>query len=274
MVNIAVLKIGNIGVAPLFEFLFDERAERENITFRVFGSGSKMIYDNAKENIEVITTWKPDLIVFITPNAGLKVPKQIIEELRNVAPLILVSDSPALKSVDWFESKGNVGYILITGDPMIGARREFLDPTEVALFNADVIKVLSNTEVFKFVYKIVDNTIATIEKQSLVLPKVIINSDYLMANLSLNNPYAKAKAIAAYKMAELVGKINIEACFKVQEWKKYTLLTAIAHEVMLTAAKLSEEAREIEKSNDTVVREPHDTDGSILKKIKLLDKPK
>jgi methylenetetrahydromethanopterin dehydrogenase len=43
--------------------------------------------------------------------------------------------------------------------------------------------------------------------------------------------------------------------------------------MMRTAAKLADEAREIEKRNDTVFRTPHSRDGSTLSKFKLMDKP-
>jgi len=44
--------------------------------------------------------------------------------------------------------------------------------------------------------------------------------------------------------------------------------------MMKIASKLAEEAREIEKSNDTVFRNPHAKDGRILSKIRLMEKPK
>jgi methylenetetrahydromethanopterin dehydrogenase len=49
-------------------------------------------------------------------------------------------------------------------------------------------------------------------------------------------------------------------------------LLAAAHEMMRTAAILCDEAREIEKFNDTVVRRPHHAKQHFLKKIGLYDK--
>ena len=49
-------------------------------------------------------------------------------------------------------------------------------------------------------------------------------------------------------------------------------LLAAAHEMMRTAALMCDEAREIEKSNDTVIRRPHHTNQNLLSKIKLYDK--
>ena len=41
--------------------------------------------------------------------------------------------------------------------------------------------------------------------------------------------------------------------------------------MMRIAAKMVDEAREIEKANDNVTRRPHKKDGSRLEKQKLLD---
>ena len=60
----------------------------------------------------------------------------------------------------------------------------------------------------------------------------------------------------------------------VKEREKYILVVASAHEMIRYAAKLVEEAREIEKSLDTVSRKPHGSDGRILDKKKLIEKPK
>ena len=57
----------------------------------------------------------------------------------------------------------NLGYILIQADAMIGARREFLDSTEMALFNADVLKVLSITGTLRLVNRVIDEVITQIK---------------------------------------------------------------------------------------------------------------
>jgi methylenetetrahydromethanopterin dehydrogenase len=43
--------------------------------------------------------------------------------------------------------------------------------------------------------------------------------------------------------------------------------------MMRAAAQLAIDAREIEKSNDSVFRQPHVKDGSLKKKTKLYEKP-
>jgi len=50
-------------------------------------------------------------------------------------------------------------------------------------------------------------------------------------------------------------------------------MVAAAHEIMRTAAKLADEAREIEKSQDKVLRRPHFKDGKIGTKRSLMEKP-
>ena len=42
---------------------------------------------------------------------------------------------------------------------------------------------------------------------------------------------------------------------------------------VLASAKLADEAREIEKANDSVLRRPHAKDGRLISKTKLLEKP-
>ena len=85
------------------------------------------------------------------------------------------------------------------------------------------------------------------------------------------NPYAKSKAIAAYSIACQVSSMNVRACFKTKDYHVYIPLVSAAHEMMSAASKLAYEAREIEKSNDTVVRTAHRRNGSILYGTSLND---
>ena len=54
----------------------------------------------------------------------------------------------------------------------------------------------------------------------------------------------------------------------------YIPAVAAAHELLRAAARLADEAREIEKQNDTVLRTSHGSSGKASKKTKLLEKPK
>jgi len=50
-------------------------------------------------------------------------------------------------------------------------------------------------------------------------------------------------------------------------------VVSAAHEMMREAARLADEAREIDKAEDMVFRTPHNNEGAVLQKRKLLDKP-
>jgi methylenetetrahydromethanopterin dehydrogenase len=51
-------------------------------------------------------------------------------------------------------------------------------------------------------------------------------------------------------------------------------MVAAAHEILRSAAILADDAREIEKYGDSVLRTPHESDGKITSKTKFADKPK
>lgn len=275
MLRIGVIKVGNIGAAPLLEFLFDERAEREDIDIRVVGSGSKLLPEQAEEVTKKLLEFEPKLVLVISPNAALPGPGKIRELLTaEKMPAVVISDGPGTKAVEDIEAKG-MGYIIIPGDPMIGARREFLDPLEMALFNADVISVLAITGVFSIIYQELDKVIDQIKKnEDPTLPKIIVSSEKAIAAADFQNPYAKAKAMAAYEVAKQVAGLNAAGCFKIKEWERYVQTVTAAHEMIRMAARLANESREIEKYGDHLLREPHHDDGRILKKRKLMQKPK
>jgi methylenetetrahydromethanopterin dehydrogenase len=274
VVRVGLVKLGNIGSAPLLEFLLDERAERYDITVKVVGSGAKIAVGDSEEIVSQILSFKPDLAVVVSPNAGLPGPTKVRNLLSNSrVPIIVVSDGPTKKSVKTLEENG-FGYLIVEADSMIGARREFLDPTEMALFNADLIKVLSITGAFNVLRLAIDEVIETCRKGAqLKLPTVIVDKEVATKAAGFSNEYAKAKAIAAYEIARNVAGLTVEGCFVVKEWDRYTRLVAAGHEMMRVAAKLADEAREIEKGQDLVQRTPHHNDGTILWKTKLIEKP-
>jgi methylenetetrahydromethanopterin dehydrogenase len=70
-----------------------------------------------------------------------------------------------------------------------------------------------------------------------------------------------------------VAEINALACFVEKESEKYIPLVAAAHEIAQAAARLAEEAREIEKYNDSVSRKPHAKSGKLKNKTKLMLAP-
>ena len=274
-VKVGFLKLGNIASSPMLEFLLDERAEREDIDVRVVGSGAKLGPSQAEEIAEKLLELNPDLVILTSPNASLKGPMKAVEKIAGAGkPLIVVSDPPALKAKERYEELG-VGYIIVEADSMIGARREFLDPAEMALFNANAISLLACSGALNLLFNEIDKVIDSIKKgEKPELPRIKVTAKKAVEAAGFQNPYAKAKAMAAYEMAKNVAPITVKACFMEKDWEKYTLLCAEAHELMQAAAALALEAREIEKYGDTLRRTPHYDDGTILDKRKLIEKPR
>ncbi len=274
MVRIGFLKVGNIATAPMVELLLDERAEREDMEVRVLTSGANMGSKQSEEVARNMLALKPQLVFVMSPNAATKGPTKAREVFSEAGiPTVVVSDGPK-KLLEELGEKG-MGGIIIEADAMIGARREFLDPIEMAVFNADTIKVLSVTGVFNLVYKVIDDLIEQLKAgKKPKLPLLNVTRKKAIKAAGFTNPYAEAKAAAAFEMARRVGNLTTEACFKEKDWEVYTALCAAAHELMRSAAILADEAREIEKFGDSVLRMPHFDDGSILKKRKLIEKPR
>ena len=274
MVRIGFLKVGNIATAPMVEFLLDERAERKDMEVRVLTSGANMGPKQSEDVAKSMLALKVDLVFVVSPNAATKGPTRAREVLAEAGiPVVVVSDGPK-KLLEELQEKG-MGGIIVEADSMIGARREFLDPIEMALFNADAIKVLSATGVYNLVYKTIDALIEQLKAgKTPELPLINVTRKKALKAAGYTNPYAEAKAAAAYEMAKRVANLTTQACFKEKNWEVYTALCAAAHELMRSAAILADEAREIEKYGDSVLRMPHFDDGSILKKRKLVEKPK
>jgi len=275
IIKIGVVKCGCIGTAPLLEFLFDERADRVDLDVRVVGSGAKMGAAQAEEVAKKILDFNPDLVIIISPNAALPGPSKAREILaQSNIPTIVISDQPGKKAVKDIEGK-NMGYFIIPADAMIGARREFLDPVEMAIFNANLIKVLSVTGVFSIVYREIAKVIDQIKRgEKPELPRIIINKETVVKAAGFQNPYALAKAMAAYEIARNAADLTVEGCFVIKEMERYVPIVAAAHEMIQIAAALAEEAREIEKYGDHLLRMPHHKTGEILTKRKLIEKPK
>lgn len=270
-VKVGVFKCGNIGSAPLLELLLDELADREDISVRSVTTGAKMLVEEVEEALQKIFDFNPNFIIFISPNPAVQGPTRAREIfLEKKTPSIFISDAPGRRLKEEFEKNG-FGYIIVMGDPLIGARKEFLDPIEMAVFNSNVIKVLAITGVYKIIYHEIDKVIHGF-KVGLKpeLPKLIIDTDNIRDSSDFKNPYAKAKAMAAYELTKKIAEINTRACFMEKEKEKYIPLVACAHEIAQVAANLAEEAREIEKYADTLVRRSHSKDGRLKVKEKLM----
>lgn len=273
--RICIAKLGAIGTAVLLEYLLDERAER-NLEVRVVTGGAKMGEREAEEVAKKVLELNPDMVVVASPNATLPGPTKLREILRDAEkPVIVVSDSPVKKICEKLEEDG-FGYIVITADSMIGARREFLDPSEMALYNSYMLKVLSATGALRVVQLALDRCIESFETgnvENVELPHIVVDAWRAVEGGEFSNPYALAKAFAAYSIAEKVSTITTKACFVEKKMERYIPMVTAAHEMMRYAAKLADEARELEKSGDSVLRTPHAKDGKILRKRKLMEKP-
>ena len=274
VVRVGFLKLGCIGSALLLEFMLDERAERQDIDVRVVGAGAKLGTEQAEDAAKRMLEFKPQLVVLTSANATLPGPKKAREIIKAAhIPLLVVSDSPAKKAVQELEQQG-FGYVIVEADSMIGARREFLDALEMVLFNLDVTRVLAITGALNLLTTEIDRAIESIKKGGEVaLPKIVVDKEKAIKAAPFSNPYSATKAMAAYEMARRVADLSVEGCFVVKEWERYTQIVSAAHEMMRQAARLADDAREMEKSQDAVSRTPHYDDGSILKKRKLAEKP-
>jgi methylenetetrahydromethanopterin dehydrogenase len=274
IVKVGVVKCGNIGSAPLLELLLDEVGDREDIRTRTVGTGSKMLAEETENALERIFDYNPDLIVFVSPNPSVQGPTRAREILaEKKIPCVFICDAPGKRVKEEFEKYG-LGYIIVMGDPLIGARREFLDPTEMAVFNSNVIKVLAITGVYRMIFREIDRLVHGYKAGlSPKLPTLIIDTDNIRDQSDFKNPYAKVKAMAAYELTKRLAEINTRACFVEKEKENYIPLVACAHEIAQVAARLAEEAREIEKYGDTLVRRPHGRDGRPKVKDKLMLSP-
>lgn len=273
-VKIGIFKCGNIGTAPLLELLFDELADREDISVRTVTTGAKMLAEEVEEALPKIFDFNPDFIIFVSPNPAVQGPTKAREKLfEKKIPSMFISDAPGKRLKEEFEKQG-FGYIIVMGDPLIGARKEFLDPAEMAIFNSNIIKVLAITGVYRMIYQEIDKVIHCFKEDlTFELPRLIIDTDSIRDNSDFRNPYALAKAMAAYELTKKIAEINTRACFMEKDKEKYIPLVACAHEIAQVAANLAEEAREIEKYADTLVRRPHSKEGRLKFKEKLMLSP-
>ena len=273
VVKIGIVKSGNIGTSPVLDLLLDERADRPNIDVRVFGSGAKMNPEQVEDVVPKLDQFDPDFAIFISPNPGAPGPARARELLSEKdIPAIIIGDAPGKGKKDEMDEQG-LGYIIVMSDPMIGAKREWLDPTEMAIFNANILQVLAETGALRLVQQTLDAVIAAADAgEEIELPKLIITAEKAAEAGEFSNPYAKAKAIAAYEMAGSVAGLDMKGCFMTKGFENFIPLVAAAHEIAGAAAKLAQEARDIEKANDTVLRTPHMKEGNPGRKTDLICK--
>ena len=281
--KLGVLKLGCIGAAPLLDLLLDERADREDLEVRAFTCGAKLDPESCAEPTAAILAYQPQLLLLVSPNAALGGPANSRKAITAAGiPLITLSDGPSKKAFFKKNDEGKQvmsvpdgqGFMIFAADSMIGARREFLDPTEMALFNADVIKVLAATGVLRLVQTELDRVIESIKAGNApTYPRITVTPEKAVAAGGFGNPYAAAKAYAALSVAESTSAITADGCFKEQDPARYIRMVAAGHEMMRSAARLADEARELEKGADSVLRTPHAGTGAVRRKTRLDAKP-
>ena len=272
-VRVGIVKLGNLGTSRYIDLILDERADRD-IYVRTVGTGAKLGEPEADEAVKEILTFKPQVCIVISPNGALPGPTKARDAIKAAGvPVIVISDVPLMKVKDDLKAKG-FGFFIVKADSMIGARRQFLDPTEMVLFNANMTKVLTETGVVRLIQKELDAVVAALAAgQAPTLPTIVIDAAKAVPAAGYKNPYAQAKAFAAYAMAEKVGDLDLLGCFMQKEMEQYIITVASAHELLIAAAKLCDEARELEKATDAVMRTPHAADGKVLSKTTLVSKP-
>ena len=275
VIKFGIIKVGCMGSLPLLEFLIDERADREDVDVIVCGSGAKLGLKQCETVTKLMISQNPQFVILIGPAQQAPGPKHARKLLVEAGiPTLVISDGPARKLIKDFET-GGVGYFIIDADAMIGARREFLDPIEMILFNSDMLKILAVTGVLQLITNEIDQLIQAVKEDApLKLPHILVTKEQAIEVSSLSNPYAKTKAMAAYEIAKRAATINSQGCFRVTEWQHYTALVASGHELIRDAARMADEAREIDKAGDQVKRSPHYPDGVVGKKVRLIEKPR
>jgi methylenetetrahydromethanopterin dehydrogenase len=277
VVKVGVAKLGNIASGVMVELLLDERADREDMQTFMATSGTKLQPEDVDRVVKNLIAYGPDFAIVVSPNGVLPGPTGAREALAAAGiPVVVITDDVTTKK-EWADLKESAfGYIIQKADAMIGARREFLDPIEMADYNGNLVKVLSVTGAFRKMQleldKVIDQVKAGKKGAELVLPKLVVTSDKAVKD-EFTNPYAYAKARAAFEIAAAVAMVNVKGCFMTKGFENYVPIVASAHEMMRVATILCDEAREIEKGVDGVVRKPHKNDGTLVSKTKLISKP-
>ncbi|MHA1686136.1 MAG: F420-dependent methylenetetrahydromethanopterin dehydrogenase [Candidatus Heimdallarchaeaceae archaeon] len=271
VVRIVFVKIGNITLTTLLDIMLDERASRTDIEVTVFSSSTKLKEQDAERLLSLINKVEKDLIVVISPNANLPGPQKLVSELQDAVPLIIISDAAKKELRESWKEKG-IGYIIAPFDPMIGAKRDFLDPAEMGIFNGQIITIFSVTGVFTFITKELDKVISELKAGNMPkLPSFYLSSTTIIRNYPFANEYSRPKAIACLEMLKQVGKINTTALYSEKDRDKAILLVAAAHEMVDQAASLAKEIRELEKSSNHLVKQPHSKDGALLHKVHFFE---
>ena len=269
--KLTVVKMGVIGSSLILDILMDERASRKDVQVRTVSSGVKMTPD-VVDIVDRALEFETDVFLLISPVAHLEGPTEARKKLLTTGkPVIVVTDDGGKKIIE-FAEKENFGYIIVNLDPMIGARKQYLDPTEMVLFNGLLLTSFACIGVVARFQKILDDIIEQVKSGGLKeLPRIEINPDDAVEAGNFSNPYAKAKARAAAEILKRIPTLTRRCTWKEKDPSVAAYLCAAAHELLKLASDTAQVAREIEKGNDTVVRLIHERDGRVTIKKGLLE---
>ncbi len=271
MVKITFVKIGNITLTTLIDIMLDERASRTDIESTVISSSTKMKLSAAERIFPLIDQVETDLMVMISPNANDKGPQSVIDRYKEKYPLIVVSDT-ADKEVRAKWKEDGVGYIIAPFDPMIGAKRDYLDTTEMCLFNGYIITAFSACGVFAYITELLDGVIDQLKAgEKPTLPTRNMSGIGVVTKASFANEYSRPKALAALNILKDAGDVNVNGCFVEKDREKALIKVAGAHEMVRQAAILADEVRELEKASNHLIRTPHSKEGKLLHKMHFFD---
>ncbi|HSA37788.1 MAG TPA: F420-dependent methylenetetrahydromethanopterin dehydrogenase, partial [Methanoregula sp.] len=182
VVKVGVAKLGNIASGVMAELLLDERADREDMQTFMATSGTKLEPADVDRVVSNLIAYKPDFCIVVSPNGVLPGPTGAREKLAAAGfPVVIITDDVTTKK-EWEGVKASkFGYIIMKADSMIGARREFLDPVEMADYNGNLVKVLAITGAFRKLQvaldKVIDQVKAGKKGDAIELPKIIMTTD-------------------------------------------------------------------------------------------------
>jgi len=271
MVKITFVKLGNITLTTLIDIMLDERASRKDIEVTVLSSSTKMKPEAAERLFPLIDQVETDLMVMISPNAKDKGPQAVIEKYKDKFPVIVVSDTADKEMREKWKADG-VGYVIVSFDPMIGAKLDFLDPTEMCLFNGYIIETFSSCGVFAYIVRLFDEVIDQLKSgEKPELPTRNLSPIGVTESYPFGNDYSRPKAFAALRILQDAGKLNVNGCWGEKDHNRALVKVAAAHEMVRQASIIADEVRELEKASGHLVRTPHNKEGEIYHKIHFFD---
>ena len=81
------------------------------------------------------------------------------------------------------------------------------------------------------------------------------------------------KTIGAATIAENLSSVTTKACFMMKDREEYLKLIESAHQTLLAAVGMAEDARNLQKATNNIYRTPHAKDGKIVTKTDFYVKP-